>query len=180
MTIIDKETFEIYTTETPDILNDGYFECDDLIAPTISILNVKGYTTTSSCSGHAYLHNGILTFATRNIKGVGIPGTYRVEKLIKERVSDPVDLSLFDDGDKSKEVYKLYFKQWTDQEAFIKFKDIDCMPASLPEGWIIYGSDKIYIDIAGEDISPFDFFEKQLTIMKNLFSWADSLPFKSE
>ena len=33
------------------------FECDDLIAPTICILNRKGYRTTGSCQGHVSIVN---------------------------------------------------------------------------------------------------------------------------
>lgn len=33
--------------------NNNEFQCDDNIAPIISILNKKGYKTTNSCEGHA-------------------------------------------------------------------------------------------------------------------------------
>ena len=61
-----------------------------------------------------------------------------------------------------------------------RFKSVDYTGMRFGRLVVLGISDKIYIDIAGEDISPFDFFEKQLTIMKDLFYWAESLPFKSE
>lgn len=45
MKYIDKKTFEI-------IDDSNYFEVDDNIANTISVLNKKGYKTKACCSGH--------------------------------------------------------------------------------------------------------------------------------
>jgi hypothetical protein len=52
MVCMHKETFDIYTSDqytTPD----GYILIDDLIAPSIQILNRKGYITEWCCSGHS-------------------------------------------------------------------------------------------------------------------------------
>ena len=46
-TYIDLSTGEI--TDNPE----GYLHCDTLIAPTLSVLNIKGYKTYASCSGHS-------------------------------------------------------------------------------------------------------------------------------
>ena len=47
--IIDKESFEVCTNaeDHPKV-----FVCDKLIAPTVALLNKKGYKTFASCSGH--------------------------------------------------------------------------------------------------------------------------------
>ena len=47
--IIDKETFEVYTyaEDHPKV-----FVCDKMIAPAVALLNKKGYKTFASCSGH--------------------------------------------------------------------------------------------------------------------------------
>lgn len=44
--------------------NNNEFQCDDNIAPIISILNKKGYKTTNSCEGHAGFasNNGTVGF----------------------------------------------------------------------------------------------------------------------
>ena len=47
MVYIDKQNFNISVDKV-----DNSFECDDMIADTVSLLNRKGYTTKYSCSGH--------------------------------------------------------------------------------------------------------------------------------
>ena len=44
---MNEQTFELSETPTK-----GYIQVDDLIAPTLQILNLKGYRTAWSCSGH--------------------------------------------------------------------------------------------------------------------------------
>lgn len=51
MSIMHKETFQIFHSDQ-NLLPDGYVEIDELIAPTIQVLNRKGYTTRFCCSGH--------------------------------------------------------------------------------------------------------------------------------
>ena len=51
MLYIDKN-FDIFKTKQDTRLQPPYFECDELFAPIISILNRKGYKTKSCCSGH--------------------------------------------------------------------------------------------------------------------------------
>lgn len=51
MAVMHKETFKLYHNDM-NIVPDGYVEIDELIAPTIQVLNQKGYTTRACCSGH--------------------------------------------------------------------------------------------------------------------------------
>jgi hypothetical protein len=56
MALIHKKTFDViqyYNRE--DVHKDDYFEVDDLIALTISLLNKKGYYTKFCCSGHPFI-----------------------------------------------------------------------------------------------------------------------------
>lgn len=52
MVYINKDTLEIVRHLLCDEAREEYFECDELIAPTIQMLNVKGYLTNNCCSGH--------------------------------------------------------------------------------------------------------------------------------
>jgi hypothetical protein len=48
-----EKTFDIYHNDL-SIVPDGYVQIDELIAPSIQILNRKGYITIGCCSGHSF------------------------------------------------------------------------------------------------------------------------------
>lgn len=56
MVAIDSKTFDIVLFDSVDSVNGEQFpkvfECDDYIAPVVSMLNRKGYYTQFSCQGH--------------------------------------------------------------------------------------------------------------------------------
>lgn len=54
MMYIDSKTFEVIGDISDARISGPLFECDELLAPTISILNKLGFTTEFCCSGHAY------------------------------------------------------------------------------------------------------------------------------
>ncbi len=54
MMYIDTKTFEVIGDLSDTRISAPLFECDELLAPTISILNKLGFTTEFCCSGHAY------------------------------------------------------------------------------------------------------------------------------
>ena len=55
MVFIHKNTFDVIRTDLSRIMqSNDYFAVDELIAPTIQILNRKGYITEFSCSGHPF------------------------------------------------------------------------------------------------------------------------------
>jgi hypothetical protein len=56
MAVMHSKTFEIYHNDQL-IVPDDYIDVDELIAPTIQVLNQKGYTTRFCCSGHPLTDN---------------------------------------------------------------------------------------------------------------------------
>ena len=54
MILIDKKTFEIYGSTEDERISGPCFECDELLAPTISLLNQLGFKTAYCCSGHYF------------------------------------------------------------------------------------------------------------------------------
>lgn len=54
MALINTKDFSIVSGNDDVFDTDNYFECDDLIAPAISLLNKKGYKTKFCCSGHPF------------------------------------------------------------------------------------------------------------------------------
>ena len=56
MALIDTRTFSIYAQVSVPEVESRSFECDELIAPVIELLNKKGYKTKFCCAGHPYPH----------------------------------------------------------------------------------------------------------------------------
>lgn len=54
MAFINKNDFSIVSYIEDYKTKHDYFECDDLIAPAISLLNKKGYKTKFCCSAHPF------------------------------------------------------------------------------------------------------------------------------
>ncbi len=51
MAVMHKDTFQIYHNDQ-NIVPEDFIDIDEWIAPTIQVLNQKGYTTRFCCSGH--------------------------------------------------------------------------------------------------------------------------------
>ena len=72
MAYIHKKTFDIiHSTNINGLLEQEYFEADDMIALPIRELNRRGYKTISSCSGHPFkeLYEVSVAFDNKNLKG---------------------------------------------------------------------------------------------------------------
>lgn len=52
MIYIGQKSFRLYSSIKDKNIDEPLFECDELLAPTIQILNFLGYKTTYCCSGH--------------------------------------------------------------------------------------------------------------------------------
>ena len=52
MIYIGQKSYRLYKSIEDKNINEPVFECDELLAPTIQILNFLGYKTISCCSGH--------------------------------------------------------------------------------------------------------------------------------
>ncbi len=74
MACMDKKTFQIYHNDQ-NIVPDGYVEIDEWIAPTIQVLNQKGYLTKFCCSGHS-LQESLIRTKDGYGKGWDIPACY--------------------------------------------------------------------------------------------------------
>ena len=52
MVYIGQKSYRLYKSIEDKNIDEPLFECDELLAPTIQILNLFGYKTTYCCSGH--------------------------------------------------------------------------------------------------------------------------------
>ncbi|MBP3238663.1 MAG: hypothetical protein J6M24_06260 [Lachnospiraceae bacterium] len=151
------------------------FECDELIAPVICILNKKGYTTEHCCSGH--LFNEVEEI-------IHMKGDVTDEEL-KEWFPGLMEYYPLTDGCR-----RLVVSNISNVDTYICFVKGTKEFSSLPEGFSqkidndgrlslscditgIYDLDK-YNDLM--ENHPYDFFEKRLAVMKNLYNWAKELP----
>ena len=76
MICMHTETFDMYLSDQCTIPN-GYMLIDDLIAPTIQVLNRKGYITEWSCSGHSLEESFIIDGEFgKYIKATSPPNSY--------------------------------------------------------------------------------------------------------
>ena len=174
MAIINKSTFEIYELDDRDNEND-YFECDELIAPVISLLNKKGYATRNCCCGHAFDEIQLL----------------RIRPLGEDKNLSPIELkekydyiSVSEKGEDG--VYEVLTKEPSSGIAYISFASYVKLPF-LPEEadaednnrviryWIKPELDEDAVDMEGE-IDTYDFYERRLAVMRKLYKWAESLP----
>ena len=75
------KTFEIWADSNIDGFENEHFEVDELIAPVIRELNLKGYTTKFCCSGHPYyMFNEAFTKTEKDATAiVGLIDTERCE-----------------------------------------------------------------------------------------------------
>ena len=161
MACMHKETFDIFHNDQC-IVPEGYIEIDELIAPSVQLLNRKGYLTEWYCSGHPLKDNLMI-----NSSETGY------EVIINGRQADGS------------------FMLGGHHDAYISFKEGISLPA-LPPGFVmdlLGGSDKLIIRKNDSILGMAKFYEKNffelpreiINTMEQLYEWALSLPeFKIE
>ena len=178
MAFLHKNTFETLT-ELPDEWKDDYFECDELIAPVIRALNLRGYKTSNCCAGHAYPSLGCAEFLPQNNKKPiksPIYGTYYIEP--------------------SKETAGWYYAKFKSEPSrssfYITFERDTVLPPP-PKGFKLsyeWPKGHKYEDEHGNDIpavpkiekdfsnktSDYSFYRLLLAALRRLLIWAEALP----
>lgn len=181
MAFINKETFDIIDCAIKEEEN-LYFECDELIAPTIRLLNLKGYKTEFCCQSHPYpsVSSGC-TIAKDKYDLNFLAGVYYLEE-----ASNGEEKALKHFGTKLKsgeKVFDFRCKQNIgEDEAYIVFSE-GYEPPVIPEGWKIEEATcnddkKKKICKIFDTTDKWKFFKKRLETMELLKRWADSLPVK--
>ena len=159
MAYMDLKTFEIWAVSNIDGFHDGQVEIDEVIAPIIRELNLKGYKTKFCCSGHPYISlNEAFTNSEETAKGlVG---------LVKTEPTDKEDLP----------IRALYVAP--DDFFYISFDGISSQdfPVSLPDGFWWEEDNIIRYEYSTDGI--YELLEERLTACKTLYQWAVNLPSK--
>ena len=171
MAYINKNDFSIVSVNgDPTTMND-YFECDDIIAPAISLLNRKGYKTIFCCSGHPFS---------------SISAEVREEFPSKDDMESPeFKILWFDDSDCAPkeldfntEEYPCYvICQYNFFDTFyVAFEQMHEFP-ELPDGFYI-DDGNIYYDSQRLPLSTesFEGITKIYEINKAFYEWVEKLP----
>lgn len=170
MAFIHRDTFKIYNrskigdNELQDI--DAFFEVDDIIAPVISKLNIRGYATKYCCQGHPYRIFDDDMFTLN-------PG-----ELLQDVIHQ---------GDIHREVHHVFpvsahtsyvfYETDVKPRAYIMFQEGVRLPFVL-EGWNIdveystFTIEKIY-DVPS---SPISFFSQLVQDMEEMLRFVEMLP----
>ena len=179
MAYIHKETFEILN-DMPDDWKDDYFECDELIAPVIRALNLKGYKTAFCCAGHAYseLGEAKVTLLDKNAPPEkAVRGTYYTEPLKGKKGWHYVKFK----SDPTRHLY-ISFENGTVLPAPPKGFEFEADPQQ-PAGYTVTTLDgetpdqkpTIYKDFSNKT-SDYSFYRSLLTALRCLLEWAEGLP----
>ena len=210
MSYIDKESFNIFSEIAIPEVEKRSFECDDLIAPVISVLNKKGYKTKFCCAGHPYpefTSMYMLIYEGHNDGISSIFGAFESidhEFIEKALVFKEVSLSdiPIDDRFEPSEIdetrpYRIFYVENDNliygSIAYISFTKKYFSESDLPLGWEMYDEEYFgEIDFEDDDTGcfiqyPFSheqdiyyFFTQQIAVFMELYNWAKALPFNEE
>ena len=178
MAFINKTDFSILYDMAliSEKVKDQYFECDEMIAPTISLLNKKGYKTKFCCAGHLYPYS--FTKYHENLQ-------------VELKNKNGIILDTIELNDETKDFYKKYGINYLyESEIFIpEVKKIRMYIlfegyynfSNLPKDFFI---DDRYMDltcIRGHFEFPnaegFSRITAVYEINKSLYKWVESLPY---
>lgn len=180
MAYIHKETYEILHSVDDEEKKD-YFECDEGIAPIISLLNKKGYKTANSCEGHIFDVKDVSRCMFHNKED---------EENIEDKIYGYVSHTKKEDG------WCEIVTQYSHMETYISFlpyvrfgKYLDTFPyekANLYNNaiYIFYmedfteGMDKkaaraYEIEKLRE---PYELFKYKFEVLSSIYEWVKSLP----
>ena len=157
MAYMDLKTYEVWAESNIDGFHDEHVEIDELIAPIIRELNLKGYKTKYCCSGHPYCSmNEAFARSEEAVKYIA--------GLVKTESS----------GQKDFPIRALYIVSGDD--LYITFDGISRTDFSvpLPDGFWWDDENIIRYDFSTDE--PYDLFAERLVACKTLYQWATELP----
>lgn len=157
MTYMDTKTFDLWADSNIDGFHEGQVEIDEVIAPIIRELNLKGYKTAFCCSGHPF-YSLCEAFVETKDTAKGIVGLIETEP--SNRTDYPV-----------RALYVI-----PDDYFYISFTDNvrDDISKALPDGFIWDNERTIqYIYTQSEFYA---FLAERMKASKSLYEWATQLP----
>lgn len=159
MAYMDLKTFDIWAESNIDGFHEGQAEIDEVIAPIIRELNIKGYRTKFCCSGHPFESlNEAYTNSEDTAKCfVG---------LIKTEQSNHPTMPI-------RALYLI-----ADNDFYISFDGVSQKDFSLPLPDGFCWDDDTVIRYEYEKSDVYELLEERLKVSKALYQWALNLPIK--
>lgn len=157
MTYMDIKTYDLWSDSNIDGFHSGQVEIDEVIAPVIRELNLKGYKTTFCCSGHPF-YSICEAFVESEDAAKGLVGMFKTEP--SDRTDYPVRALFVSPDD--------YF--------YISFEKSvrDMVMISLPSGFI--WNDSRTIRYIYTQFEFYAFLMERMEASKALHEWAMQLP----
>lgn len=175
MAYINKKDFSIMSCIN-SLFEDEYFECDEIIAPAISLLNKKGYETTFCCSGHPYavIDSSLLSDPSLIIsEDIDIILVEPSSKLITDTTNEDEKRNY------SEYPYHAIYKTDYCDNFYISFKYIYDF-SDLPKGIRFEKYDDngcgLYENTFRKHTSTFDGILELINFNKKFYEWVDKLP----
>ena len=160
MTFMDLDTYEIWAESNIDGFHKGHVKLDEDIAPIIRELNLKGYKTKGSCSGHPY-YSLNEAFLRSNESARKLSGFIEAENT----------------GQGEYPIKTLFVA--TDDELYISFDGVnkDDFPVPLPTGFRWDDDNTIRYDY--NETGTYELIAERLNVCKTLYVWARTLSCKN-
>ena len=183
MAFINKNDFSIVSYVQDYKIAEDYFECDDLIAPAISLLNKKGYKTTYCCSGHPFGHIGCAIMEESPSEHIPKEQILRIESsecVFDEWKEAGSEFSL------EEFPYYVVYREILATNLYVTFQGVYELP-NLPEDkgfkhFINYNGSSVYHNLHKYDTSSETF--KDITrvyeINKAFYEWVEQLPYLNQ
>lgn len=159
MAFMDLKTFDIWAESNIDGFHDGQVEIDEVIAPIIRELNIKGYKTKYCCSGHPFSSMNEAFTDSKKTTSCFV-GLVKTEQ--SKRLSMPI-----------RALYLI-----PDNDFYISFDgvSINDFQLLLPDGF--YWDDESVIRYEYKESEVYELLAERLKASKLLYQWAVTLPQK--
>ena len=189
MSYIHNITGDVYHDVEVEEARDEFFECDELIAPIISMLIKKGFRTQFCCSGHAY--PTIEDYYAKETCKIDLAND-RISEIIRRRGDDTITkitkTNIITDDSPFSSNYTIVEHEEMNNVTYIYF---DCdMPwdylPPLPKGWTIDRAPCGDCDVIrynkpwsglNLEVDGFEKLEMIFRAMRDLYKWVVSLDY---
>ena len=167
MAFINKNDFSIVNRVIDNKMENDYFECDDLIAPAISLLNRKGYKTLFCCSGHPY---ATIDWALTKDKIIEADEDFEILFTGYSKDVDGIE-----DFDIEEYPYYVVHKCFCSDMLYVSFEDAYNFNTLPGDSYIDNTNNSLYWDPKMKSTNDFDVMLKIFQMNQEFYKWVEKL-----